>query len=64
MILLESSNTNKASDYIFKVVAIGDATVGKTALIQRYATNQFLDNYITTLGMNLGQSMLYLKVTQ
>jgi Ras-related protein Rab-11A len=44
---------NVSSDYIFKVVAIGDAMVGKTALIQRYATSQFKDSYITTMGMNL-----------
>ena len=44
---------NVSSDYIFKVVAIGDSMVGKTALIQRYATAQFRDNYITTMGMNL-----------
>ncbi len=40
-------------DYILKIIAIGEPFVGKTALVQRYATNTFKDNYITTLGMNL-----------
>lgn len=47
-----AEDTN-ASDYIFKVIAIGNASVGKTALTLRFATDTFADNYKMTLGMNL-----------
>ncbi len=43
----------KTTDYIFKIVVLGDAGVGKSALTIRFATNSFIDNYTVTLGMNL-----------
>ncbi|MDH5401063.1 MAG: GTP-binding protein [Candidatus Heimdallarchaeota archaeon] len=45
--------TEEVSDFIFKIIAVGDASVGKTSLTQRYATSRFLDDYRMTLGMNL-----------
>ncbi len=35
-----------------KVVAIGDGTVGKTALLGRYATGSFRESYLMTIGSN------------
>ncbi|MCY3410922.1 MAG: GTP-binding protein [Candidatus Heimdallarchaeota archaeon] len=43
----------EASDYIFKIIAVGDAGVGKSALTIRFAHNSFSDSYAVTLGMNL-----------
>ncbi|MHA2279020.1 MAG: Rab family GTPase, partial [Candidatus Kariarchaeaceae archaeon] len=42
-----------ASDYIFKIIAVGNASVGKTSLTLRFATDNFQDDYKMTLGMNL-----------
>ncbi|XP_060701059.1 ras-related protein Rab-7L1-like isoform X2 [Hemiscyllium ocellatum] len=39
-----------ASDYLFKVLVIGDCTVGKTSLVQRYANDTFSKNYKSTVG--------------
>jgi len=45
--------TVEASDYIFKVIAVGDASVGKTSLTLRFATDKFESDYKLTLGLNL-----------
>jgi len=37
---------------MFKLVLIGDATVGKTSLLLRFADDQFEDNYISTIGVD------------
>jgi small GTP-binding protein len=40
-------------DYIFKIIAVGDAGVGKTSLTIRFANDKFQEDYKMTLGMNL-----------
>lgn len=39
-----------ASDYSFKILIIGDAAVGKSALLTRFSENVFLDSYTSTIG--------------
>mmetsp|Transcript_14358 Transcript_14358/g.22446 ORF Transcript_14358/g.22446 Transcript_14358/m.22446 type:complete len:352 (-) Transcript_14358:187-1242(-) len=39
-------------DHLFKLVLIGDATVGKTSLLLRFADDSFKDNYISTIGVD------------
>jgi len=38
--------------YIFKVIVVGDASVGKTSLTLRYTQDYFSENYIVTIGVN------------
>ena len=41
----------KKDDYIFKVVFVGDATVGKTQIKSRYVQDIFDNNYNPTIGL-------------
>ena len=41
-------------DYLFKYIIIGDAAVGKSNLLLRYAHGQFNEQYQTTLGVEFG----------
>jgi len=40
----------KTYDYLFKIVFIGDSSVGKTCILGRFATNQFYSHFLCTIG--------------
>jgi len=40
-------------EYEFKTISLGREGVGKTSLIKRFATNQFSETYLPTLGVDL-----------
>ena len=40
----------KMSELLFKVIIIGDATVGKTSFVQRYVNNHPRREYKPTVG--------------
>lgn len=42
----------KDYDYIFKIVLIGDTSVGKSSLLVRFSDDQFSDTYVTTIGVD------------
>ncbi|MFX0126189.1 MAG: tetratricopeptide repeat protein [Candidatus Hodarchaeota archaeon] len=39
--------------YRFKFIIIGDHEVGKTSLVRRFVEDRFLDDYHTTIGLNI-----------
>ena len=39
-------------DYLLKIVLIGNANVGKTSILLRFADDSFEDNYIGTVGVD------------
>ena len=48
--LIEKSNINKES-YSIKIILLGDVSVGKTAIINRYIDGKFDDNYSCTISV-------------
>ncbi len=56
-----SDNNRSKGDFIFqgrtesiyKVIVIGDPAVGKTSLLTKFATNQFEERYLPTVGVNI-----------
>jgi len=46
-------SVNNESDYSFRVVIVGDQTVGKTSLLLRFVDNIFIKENVTTNGANM-----------
>ena len=46
---MESSND---SDLVIKILLLGDSEVGKSCFLMRYSENVFIENYITTIGLD------------
>jgi GTPase SAR1 family protein len=40
------------SDYLFKMLLIGNSGVGKSCLLLRYADNSFNENFFNTIGVD------------
>jgi len=47
------------SDYLFKIILVGDVAVGKTNLITRYTTKAFSIESKPTLGVEFSNTLLY-----
>lgn len=42
------------ADLLFKLILIGDSAVGKSSLMHRVTTNEFIDDHEVTLGVEFG----------
>ena len=47
-----SLSKGKDYDYIFKIVLVGDTCVGKSCILVRFSDDVFVDNYVTTIGVD------------
>lgn len=45
-------DTETDFDYLFKIVLIGDAGVGKTAIVHRFKYNTFVERHASTIGVD------------
>ena len=50
-------------DYTIKIVALGNAAVGKTSCIRRYTEGIFTSNYIATLGTIFSTKMISIELS-
>ena len=39
-------------DYMFKLLIIGNSSVGKTSVLFRYADEQFTSQFVSTVGID------------
>lgn len=46
------SSPEDTFDYLFKIVLIGDAGVGKTCIVQRFKTGAWLESQGSTIGVD------------
>lgn len=49
---------------LFKVIIIGDPTVGKTSFVQRYVQNSYKRDYKGTVGVDFALKMIKWSETQ
>jgi len=53
-------SSNNDCDYTFRVVIVGDQTVGKTSLLLRFVDNVFIAENVTTNGANMKSRIVQL----
>jgi len=49
---MQSDVSNDCYDYLFKVVLIGDAGVGKTCIVQRFKSGSWVESQASTIGVD------------
>ncbi|MGY5858173.1 MAG: Rab family GTPase [Candidatus Thorarchaeota archaeon] len=57
----ESDSSDGSDGFKFRVVLLGEATVGKTSLLRRYTENVFEDEYKQTLGTTFATKEVEVK---
>ncbi|KAF2611361.1 hypothetical protein F2Q70_00009824 [Brassica cretica] len=50
--LAKTSLQTSRLDYLFKLLLIGDSSVGKSCLLLRFADDAYIDSYISTIGVD------------
>lgn len=51
-------------DYSYKIVLIGDSSVGKSSLIRRFADDSFEESYLATIGVDFKFKYILLYAEQ
>lgn len=51
-------SSDETFDYLFKIVLIGDAGVGKTCVVQRFKSGTFLEKQHSTIGVDFTMKTL------
>jgi len=51
---------NQQQDFLFKLIIIGDSAVGKSCLMHRVTTNDFVEDHEVTVGVEFGTLLVKL----
>ena len=51
-------------DHLFKLIVIGDSGVGKSCLMHRVTTNEFMEDHEVTVGVEFGTLLLKIDETR
>ncbi|MBY8983177.1 MAG: GTP-binding protein [Candidatus Lokiarchaeota archaeon] len=49
------------TEHIYKVIVIGDPSIGKTSLLKRFTSNKFTEKYYSTVGVQIVKEQLEIK---
>ena len=50
---------NPEYDYLFKLLLIGNSSVGKSSLLFRFVENTWDDNFVPTIGVDFVRNIYY-----
>ena len=48
-------------DFLFKLIIIGDSAVGKSCILHRLTTNEFIEDHEVTVGVEFGTLLVRLE---
>lgn len=60
----EKSNSNNSLEYKFKIILLGDSSVGKTSLLYQYITHSFTDQNKPTSGVYFNEKKVLLDISK
>lgn len=58
------SNSEAMNGHLFKVLVVGNAGVGKTSIIKRYAHDIFSEQYMSTIGVDFALKVIQMSDAQ
>jgi Ras-related protein Rab-2A len=58
--ILDAKETQQ-QDFLFKLIIIGDSAVGKSCLMHRVTTNDFVEDHEVTVGVEFGTLLVKLQ---
>lgn len=55
----QKENSDQNFDYMFKLLIIGNSSVGKTSFLFRYADDSFTSAFVSTVGIDFRVKTVY-----
>ncbi len=52
---------HERTEFIFKIIVVGDPAVGKTSLLRKFSSEKFESEYIPTVGVNIVKEQVTIK---